>query len=192
MSKALDRAVERCNLGVRLVVLESTYRPELNGTVRTITKLNPLSRRVFGCTSSSYPSHEFAMELAKTGLGWLDDDTICYPTGREDQSWPAAHGHASVPAVCQAAALRRKPSRATSSIVLWTRRKKNLTRSGLLHGPHVAHVVGRTCRGLLRLTRCSPNSLATWSRRAAFSALRRRSSSWSASSRRWSDSIEAR
>lgn len=84
MSKALDRAIERCKIGARLLVVESTYRPELEGSVRTITRMAPLSRRLFGCASSTDPGRELAMELAKTGLEWLDDDTIRYPIGRKD------------------------------------------------------------------------------------------------------------
>ena len=81
----MDRAIERCKIGTRLLVVESTYRPELNGSVHMITRLDPLSRRLFGCASSSDPSREFAMELAKTGLEWLDNDTIRYPIGRKDR-----------------------------------------------------------------------------------------------------------
>jgi hypothetical protein len=83
MSKALDRAVERCVPGARLEVLESTYRPELNGTTRTITGRDRVSRRLLTCTSSHTPAREHAMELPRANLEWLDDDTIRYPIGRK-------------------------------------------------------------------------------------------------------------
>lgn len=83
MSKALDRAIERCVPGVRLRVVESTCHPALNGTVRTITGQSRFSSRLFTCDSSHDPSREHAMELAKTNLEWLDADTIRYPIGRK-------------------------------------------------------------------------------------------------------------
>lgn len=84
MSKALDRAIERCVPGARLRVVESTYRPALNGTVRTIKGADRFSRRLFRCNSTQDPSSELAMELPRADLEWLDADTIRYPIGRKD------------------------------------------------------------------------------------------------------------
>lgn len=83
MSKALETAIERCSAGTRLEVVESTYRPGINGTIRTIQKVAPLSRRLFTCDSSDQPGRPFAMELPRHNLEWIDDDTIRYPIGRK-------------------------------------------------------------------------------------------------------------
>ncbi len=76
MSRAVDAAIERCQPGVRLKVVEHTYRPQLVGTVRTIVRRDPLSPRLMETVDDG---QEGAMELAGTNLEWLDVDTIRYP-----------------------------------------------------------------------------------------------------------------
>jgi hypothetical protein len=82
MSKALEYAIERLTPGITLEVVESTYRPKLAGTTRTVTGRAKGSRRLFNCDSSDRPGHNYCMELPRHGLTWLDDDTVRYPIGR--------------------------------------------------------------------------------------------------------------
>lgn len=78
MSKALDRAIERLTPGTVLEVVEQTKRPELIGSHRTIIK--HCHARVFECTSDhTTPATEQAMELPRSNVQWVDDDTITYP-----------------------------------------------------------------------------------------------------------------
>ena len=77
-------------------------------------------------------------------------------------------------------------------IVLWTSRPEAVVGSRFQCARHVAHGPPHHGREPLRACRWSPIIRATWSRNSAFSSLRRRISSRTASSRRWSESFDAR